>query len=168
MTPKFTSSGPILIESQIFRQSASRWDWRTRTALGVPVVPDVIFSRSGLGAVHWIGAKSKRRIRLACPSSLKENRASSVRFRWPRPHNRRAGIQITALSRGRALLRSLGTFAAQNHPPKRWRLVVFSVEERVSSNCQRVFVPLASVVRCDSFVSFSNMKADIHPNYVET
>ena len=65
MTPKFTSSGRMPIVSQIFRQSARSCDSRNLTALGAPVVPEVIFRRSGLGPSQRMGEQSKRLIPVA-------------------------------------------------------------------------------------------------------
>ena len=59
MTPKFMSFGRMPIVSQIFRQSASSCDSRNRTALGAPVVPEVIFRRSGFGLSQRMGERSK-------------------------------------------------------------------------------------------------------------
>ena len=43
----------------MFWQSASSCVWRNRTALGAPVVPEVIFKRSGLGPSQRTGEQSK-------------------------------------------------------------------------------------------------------------
>jgi hypothetical protein len=62
MTPRLMSFGPIPIVLQMFRQSARSCDSRNRTALGAPVVPEVIFKRSGLGPSQRMGARSNRSI----------------------------------------------------------------------------------------------------------
>jgi len=62
ITPRLMSFGLIPIVLQIFWQSARSCDSRNRTALGAPVVPEVIFKRSGLGPSQRMGERSKRSI----------------------------------------------------------------------------------------------------------
>jgi large subunit ribosomal protein L31 len=72
---------------------------------------------------------------------------------------------------GRVLLLLPKMFADPCAGPRKLPSPGFCSLGPLSRSCRRVFVPLASPEQCDSFqlfLLFKIMKADIHPNYIET
>jgi large subunit ribosomal protein L31 len=97
--------------------------------------------------------------------------ANWVHYRLPLRHSHRRKTLTTGFATARVLLRPGETFAKQSKRQKRSPARDFDALELASRNGRRALVPLASPEQCDSFYSFllfKDMKADIHPNYVET